>query len=75
VKELTGKSRNWYPNEVHKEIKVKEMELEVIRVLRSVVYMTKCRGPRTKPWGTPQEEVCKEERLLSYLTQKERDNM
>jgi len=23
---------------------------------------------RTEPWGTPQEEVCKEKRLLSHLT-------
>jgi len=27
------------------------------RVLRGVVYMTKSRGPRSEPWGTPQEEV------------------
>ena len=29
-----------------------------MRVLRGVVYMTKSSGPRTEPWGTPQEEVC-----------------
>ena len=28
-----------------------------MRVLRGVVYMTKSSGPRTEPWGTPQEEV------------------
>ena len=44
------------------------------RVLRGVVYMTKSRGPRTEPRGTPQEEVWKEERLLSHLTRKERDD-
>ena len=26
------------------------MEMEEIRVLRGVVYMTKSRGPRTEPW-------------------------
>jgi len=34
--------------------------------------MTKSRGPRTDPWGTPQEEVWKKERLSSHLTRKER---
>ena len=34
----------------------------------------KSRGPRTKPWGTSHEEVWKEERLLSHLTRKERDD-
>jgi len=38
------------------------------------VYITKSRGPRTAPWGTPQEEVLKEERLLLHLTRKERDD-
>ena len=37
--------------------------------------MTKSRGPRTDPWGTPQEEVWKEERLSSHSTQKKRDDM
>jgi len=36
--------------------------------------MTKNRGPRTDPWGTPQEEVWKDKRLSSHLTRKERDN-
>jgi len=40
-------------------------EREEIRVLRGVMYMMKSRGPRTESWGTPQEKVCKEERLLS----------
>ena len=31
-------------------------------VLRGVVYMTKSSVPRTEPWGTPQEEVCQEDR-------------
>jgi len=30
-------------------------------VLSGVVYMTKSRGPRTEPRGTPQEEICSEE--------------
>ena len=45
-----------------------------IRVMRGVVYMTKSRGPRTDPWGTPQEKVWKEERLSSHLTRKEQDD-
>ena len=28
-----------------------------MKVLRGVVYMTKSSGPRTEPWGTPQEDV------------------
>jgi len=45
-----------------------------MRVLRGVVYMTKSSGPRTEPWGTPQEEVCQEDRSVSHFTQKQRDD-
>jgi len=37
-------------------------------VLRGVVYMTKSSGPRTEPWGTPQEDVYQEDRSVSHLT-------
>jgi len=38
-----------------------------MRVLRGVVYMTKSSGPRTEPWGTPQEEVCQEDGRFHIL--------
>ena len=45
-----------------------------MRVLRGVAYMTKSSGPRTEPWGTPQEEVCQEDRSVSHFTGKQRDD-
>jgi len=35
-----------------------------MRVLRGVVYLTSS-GPRTEPWGTPQEDVYQEDRSVS----------
>ena len=31
-------------------------------------------GPRTEPWGTPQEQVWDEQKLFSHLTRKERSD-
>jgi len=45
-----------------------------MRVLRGVVYMTKSSVPRTEPWGTPQEEVCQEDKSVSHFTRKQRDD-
>jgi len=38
-----------------------------MRVLRGVEYMTKSKGPRTEPWGTPQEDVYQEDRSVSHF--------
>ena len=46
-------------------------------MLRGVVYMTKSSGPRTEPWGscgTPQEDACQEDRSVTHLTRKKRDD-
>jgi len=45
-----------------------------MRVLRGVVYMTKSSGPRTEPWGTLQEDVHQEDRSVSHLIWKQRDD-
>jgi len=36
--------------------------------------MMKSSGPKAEPWGTPQREVCEEDRLPAQLTRKERDD-
>ena len=36
------------------------------------VEVTKSSGPRTEPSGTPQEEVCQEDRSVSHFTRKQR---
>jgi len=36
--------------------------------------MTKSSGPRTEPWGTPQEDVYQKDRSVSHLTRKQRDD-
>jgi len=36
--------------------------------------MTKSCGPRTEPWGTPQEDVCQEDRSVSHLTRNQQDD-
>ena len=48
-------------------------ERDETRVMSGVVYMTKSRGPRTEPCGTPQRQVCAEEKSLLHLTQKQRE--
>ena len=39
--------------------------------LSGVVYMTRRMGPRTEPWGTPQERGSEEERLSTQETEKD----
>ena len=34
--------------------------------------MTKSSGPKTEPWGTPQEDVCQEDKSVTHLIRKER---
>ena len=45
-----------------------------MRVLRGVAYMTKSSGPRTEHWGTPREDVYQEDRSVSHLTRRQRDD-
>jgi len=45
-----------------------------MRVLRGVVYMKKSSGKRTEPWGTLQEDVCREDRSVSHFARKQRDD-
>ena len=45
-----------------------------MRVLRRVLYMTKSSGPRTEPWGTPQEDEYQEDGSVSHLTWKQQDD-
>jgi len=48
-----------------------DLKRDETRVLSGVVYNTKSRGPRTEPSGTPQRQVCGEEKSLLHLTRKQ----
>ena len=42
-------------------------------MLRDVVYMLKMIGPRTEPWGTPQERELGDDTQPEARIEKERD--
>ena len=47
---------------------------ERIRVLRGVVYKLNSMGPRTEPWGTPQERGKRDDLIFDALTEKVRED-
>ena len=52
-------------------LRIGDLKRDETRVLSGVVYITKSRGPRTEPSGTPQRQVCGEEKSLLHLTRKQ----
>ena len=42
-------------------------------MLRGIIYMLKRIGPRTEPWGTPQEREWRDDATPEARTEKERD--
>jgi len=53
---------------------LEDLQSSRTKVLRGEVYVTKISGPRTEPWGTPQEDLYQEDRSVSHLTRKQRDD-
>jgi len=53
---------------------LEDLQSSRTKVLRGQVNMTKISGPRTEPWGTLQEDLYQEDRSVSHLTRKQRDD-
>jgi len=55
---------------LHKGGDLKDMTVEQVCTDR-----VQGRGPRTKPWGTPGRQVCREEKMLLHMTRKQREQV
>jgi len=46
----------------------------LVRLMSRNSVLEELSGPRREPWGTPQEDVYQEDRSVSHLTRKQRDD-